>query len=647
MENSFWTFPFTWFLNGTIRIKDNMILSIAFNFLFLMIILFIISAILFVVYKTVRYFSLNSKPLTIAARILLFVYGFFYFLTAFVLGVFLVGVLVLPSWGDVAYGLAVVSALWYGVIISFFRKVKKRGEKEEEYEDMTEATEKTVELNDVVISPEEKAAGGGEEQVVTVDKKQIIIGHFRTIIQKIKSHLNTYVDGLKNHYMLFLFAVIIMVGLSVGLNLGLCGMCISYFPVSVSTQFTRNLLGIGKICQEEEICFSYLSVPEDITTSMIFNFHFTTSKKFQAKVKLNTIHEALSPDCKRITVIADLERYHCQIYFKNLQPGNTYHTFATVLYEKEVEGEHNSNSTHEEFESEEIKFRTGDNIHSNFIQGGDMSFTEAGISLLKEAAHLEPLFAVLGGDISYDNGDQFCYLVWDNFFTKWEHMMVTPSNYSIPILVSVGNHEAGGFYRPKSDVPFLLDYFPYNSNSGERTFYRSHKTSSNSVIIVLNSEVTLLAKDQNQFLEETLIKYESFKYKFAVYHHPIFPGHKTIEQIKNNDPSISKNMFDNWTPLFDKYHLTAAFENHFHYYKKSFPIKDGKVDPSGTIYLGDGAFGVEPKDYGVTTDDNKLMQSIQAINNFWYVSTDSNNIEYKSTGYTNEKGVFVLDTWKS
>lgn len=65
---------------------------------------------------------------------------------------------------------------------------------------------------------------------------------------------------------------------------------------------------------------------------------------------------------------------------------------------------------------EKIKFRTGPSLTSNatieFINGGDMQWSPAGLSLTKAAANKNPLFAIVGGDIAYANGDIFCYRRW-------------------------------------------------------------------------------------------------------------------------------------------------------------------------------------------------------------------------------------------
>jgi glucan-binding YG repeat protein len=52
--------------------------------------------------------------------------------------------------------------------------------------------------------------------------------------------------------------------------------------------------------------------------------------------------------------------------------------------------------------------------------------------------------------------------------------------------------------------------------------------------------------------------------------------------------------------LFDQYGLDAAFENDHHIYKRSKLIKEGKVDDSGTLYIGDGAWGVKTRSFNAS-----------------------------------------------
>lgn len=125
------------------------------------------------------------------------------------------------------------------------------------------------------------------------------------------------------------------------------------------------------------------------------------------------------------------ERYHCWADLINLTPNSTYY----VTPEVEISGETVKGKT--------LKFRTAPSITSDasikYINGGDMAWNTAGEMLSKKVAEQEPLFAVIGGDIAYENGDPNCYRRYDMWFKKWMNTMVTPTNYSIPILTAIGN----------------------------------------------------------------------------------------------------------------------------------------------------------------------------------------------------------------
>ena len=45
-------------------------------------------------------------------------------------------------------------------------------------------------------------------------------------------------------------------------------------------------------------------------------------------------------------------------------------------------------------------------------------------------------------------------------------------------------------------------------------------------------------------------------------------------------------------PLFDKYHIDIALESDGHCMKRTAPIRHGKKDPTGIVYVGEGGLGV-------------------------------------------------------
>src|SRR5690606_34250849 len=102
------------------------------------------------------------------------------------------------------------------------------------------------------------------------------------------------------------------------------------------------------------------------------------------------------------------------------------------------------------------------------------------------------------------------------------------------------------------------------------------------------------------------------KFKFAAYHVPLYPAHRPY------DGAGSKLGRDHWAPLFDEYHLTMAMEHHDHVFKRSQMLKGGKVvKKGGTVYVGDGCFGREPRP--VDPKVRWYNQKEQSAAHYWVV----------------------------
>lgn len=102
---------------------------------------------------------------------------------------------------------------------------------------------------------------------------------------------------------------------------------------------------------------------------------------------------------------------------------------------------------------------------------------------------------------------------------------------------------------------------------------------------MLDSWVLTHPRTQTQWLEQQLIKYATRKNKFAVYHLPIYPAF-----YRPDDDNIRNEMKREWCPIFDKYNLTIAWENHNHVFKKTVPIQNYTSSSIGPVYIGEGAW---------------------------------------------------------
>jgi hypothetical protein len=92
---------------------------------------------------------------------------------------------------------------------------------------------------------------------------------------------------------------------------------------------------------------------------------------------------------------------------------------------------------------------------------------------------------------------------------------------------------------------------------------------------------------QTDWLRETLLQRKAVPHKFISYHVPAYPS------VRSFNEKISPSIRRYWVPLFEKFGIVAAFEHHDHAYKRTYPLKNHKIDPTGVIYLGDGGWGVQ------------------------------------------------------
>ena len=112
-------------------------------------------------------------------------------------------------------------------------------------------------------------------------------------------------------------------------------------------------------------------------------------------------------------------------------------------------------------------FKTAPLIFPNemvFVTGGDMFHTRQMLDSMNRRAGTEnPLFALLGGDLAYANGNDGDRLL--EWVESWNKCATTPYGYSIPMIPAIGNHEVkGASYRPndaptKEAAPFFYSLF--------------------------------------------------------------------------------------------------------------------------------------------------------------------------------------------
>ncbi|MCA9781475.1 MAG: metallophosphoesterase family protein, partial [Candidatus Eremiobacteraeota bacterium] len=233
-------------------------------------------------------------------------------------------------------------------------------------------------------------------------------------------------------------------------------------------------------------------------------------------------------------------------------------------------------------------FRTlpGNHEPIRVITGGDMFSRESAVELLKAGAERKPDVGLVGGDIAYAGGEYRNLLYWDRWLDNWDKNLVREDGRMVPMICAIGNHEVqGGFGKSRDRAPFYFAFFP---QGGEAYFTRN--LGLDVELVVLDSGHVNSHTSQVPFLEKTLSQSPA-AYQVALYHVPCYPTYRSF----NN--RYSKAGRESWAPVFDKYKLPLAFENHEHCFKRTFPLNAGKVVKSdGTTYLGDGCWGMTPRE---------------------------------------------------
>jgi len=230
--------------------------------------------------------------------------------------------------------------------------------------------------------------------------------------------------------------------------------------------------------------------------------------------------------------------------------------------------------------------------------GGDTRHRQEWMEATNRAAMAyNPEFMIWGGDFSYADGREDRAYRWFEWFDAIKNTMIDEDGRIVPVVGCIGNHEIQqGTFRVHFDftfddagreriAPYFYTLFAFPGQPGYNVLDFGDYLS----LVILDSDHSNTVDSQNEWLEETLAARQHVRNLFPVYHIPAYPSHRSY------DGTVSQFVRAHWVPLFEQYGVEIAFENHDHTYKRTHPIRDGKVDETGIVYLGDGAWGVSTR----------------------------------------------------
>lgn len=226
-----------------------------------------------------------------------------------------------------------------------------------------------------------------------------------------------------------------------------------------------------------------------------------------------------------------------------------------------------------------------DTIH--FVSGGDVGVNAHAIANNIQAARQDPMFAIVGGDLGYDNGRSVEISL--AFLKNYSRHMVGRDGRLIPLLACIGNHEVdGGYGKPREKAPFFYALF---DGLFPETGYRCLDFGDYLSLVLLDTgHTSAIAGEQTDWLAQTLKERKDHPHVFVVNHVPAYPSYRKAEGT-NGKEGTGEAQRKNWVPLYERFRVPVVLEHHDHMFKRTKPLIDGHGNDDGVLYLGDGTWG--------------------------------------------------------
>lgn len=225
----------------------------------------------------------------------------------------------------------------------------------------------------------------------------------------------------------------------------------------------------------------------------------------------------------------------------------------------------------------------------HFISGGDVGTGIHALANNRIAAIQDPMFALIGGDLGYDNGVSGTTAL--QFIRNYSTTMTDSQGRLIPMVATLGNHEVkGGYGKTLKDATFFTPLFDglYSETSYATLDFGDYL----SLVLMDSGHCTKVGGDQAEWLDQALAARAGRPHLIVVNHVPCYPSYRVPEGTAVGKFGTGEEQRKSWVPLFEKHQVDLVLEHHDHTFKRTRPLKGGTVDEAtGIVYLGDGSWG--------------------------------------------------------
>jgi acid phosphatase type 7 len=223
----------------------------------------------------------------------------------------------------------------------------------------------------------------------------------------------------------------------------------------------------------------------------------------------------------------------------------------------------------------------------NFISGGDCGVNPHTVANNVQAARQDPMFAVIGGDLAYENGKSVSTHL--AFLRNYSKTMIGRDGRLIPMLACLGNHEVeNGYGTKRAKAPFFYALFDglFNETGYTALDFGQYL----SLVLLDTGHTSPIAGDQTEWLEKVLKARRDHPNVMVVNHVPAYPTARRWESMLLSPGTGAPNR-KYWVPLFERYRVPVVLEHHDHTFKRTKPLLGGHAHDNGVLYLGDGSWG--------------------------------------------------------
>ncbi|MCZ2344412.1 MAG: metallophosphoesterase family protein [Bacteroidales bacterium] len=241
-------------------------------------------------------------------------------------------------------------------------------------------------------------------------------------------------------------------------------------------------------------------------------------------------------------------------------------------------------------ESPTYRFRTMPAKATNaisFISGGDCGTNAHTIANNIQAARQDPLFALIGGDLAYENGRSSSTHL--KFLRNYAQHMIGRDGRLIPLVACLGNHEViGGYGTDRLRAPFFFALFDglYRDTSYTALDFGNYL----SLVLLDSGHTTPIGGEQASWLDQTLKARRDHPHVIVANHVPAYPSARSMVGSNGKGGTGAENR-KHWVPLFEQYRVPVVLEHHDHTFKRTKTLLGGMEHTNGVLYLGDGSWG--------------------------------------------------------